>query len=72
MNSLTIFPNPAIRKLNIPNYSQVFGKPFKIYNTLGQLSGEGIIESNYISVDYLQAGVYVLQIEHKTFKFIKS
>ncbi|MFB9053037.1 CotH kinase family protein [Formosa undariae] len=72
LNSLTIYPNPAIHKLNIPNYSQIFGKPFKIYNTLGQLSGEGIIKSDYISVDYLQAGIYVLQIEHETFKFIKS
>ncbi|WP_299779957.1 CotH kinase family protein [uncultured Formosa sp.] len=72
LNSITIYPNPAKHKLNISNYKEIQGQSFKIYNNIGQLSGEGIIENNYISVEYLQDGLYVLQIDNETFKFIKS
>ncbi|WP_159021340.1 CotH kinase family protein [Formosa sp. L2A11] len=69
---LNIYPNPAKNRLNISNNIKLNGKTFKIYNNIGQLSSEGIIDNNAITIEDLQSGLYFLNIESITYKFIKN
>jgi len=67
-----IYPNPAKDKIYLTNISSLIGKEFKVYNNLGQLINKSFIDNNFISIESLRAGNYLIRIDNKSYKFIKK
>ncbi|MDQ0783306.1 GEVED domain-containing protein [Chryseobacterium sp. W4I1] len=71
---ILIYPNPVSSVLYVKNISKK--AKYKIYNSAGQIIGEGILLNNQINVSKLINGVYVIDIDDngKTVqkKFIKE
>ncbi len=74
-NDIQIYPNPAVDILNVTKVSDK--AVYKIYNTAGQLVGNGNINDGKINVSSLVKGGYVITIDEKDkdqfrSKFIKK
>jgi spore coat protein H len=67
-----IYPNPAKDKIHITNSSSLIGKVFKIYNNLGQLINKGVIDNNVISIENLETGYYLINLDNNSYTFIKK
>ena len=67
-----IYPNPAKDSIYITNSSALIGKEYKIYNNLGQLVNEGVMDFNYVSIKNLEIGYYFISIHENSYKFIKE
>lgn len=67
-----IYPNPGKDRIYITNSSSLIGKVFKIYNNLGKLTSKGIIDNNFISVENLETGYYLIYLDNNLYKFIKE
>jgi Secretion system C-terminal sorting domain len=65
------FPNPAEDLINLPA-NDGLNKKYVIYNTMGSIAQQGILESNQLQVDRLTAGYYVIEIGNQRFFFIKK
>jgi hypothetical protein len=66
-----LFPNPVTDQLSVKLTSN---KPesFKIFSPLGSLVQEGTIENNNsISLQHLNAGIYLIQINNTIKRFVK-
>lgn len=65
-----IYPNPVQDTLYVnPDFTQ---KSYLIYDLNGKKIQKGIIEETGINVNSIKQGVYFLQIDKKTIKFIKK
>ena len=71
-NEHIIFPNPAKNWINISSSKSLTGNDFKIYNNLGQLVIEGIIEGNTISIEQLKNGFHVIELDKQRKRFVKQ
>jgi spore coat protein H len=69
---IIIYPNPATDRIYISSSISLPGTNFKIYNNLGQLVLDGIIDDNNISVEKLKKGFYFIVIDSSSQKFIKK
>lgn len=74
-NDIQIYPNPVVDILNVTKVSDK--AVYKIYNTAGQLVGNGNINDGKINVSSLVKGGYVITIDEKDkdqfrSKFIKK
>ncbi|WP_048508432.1 GEVED domain-containing protein [Chryseobacterium angstadtii] len=71
---ILIYPNPVSTLLYVKNISK--RAKYKIYNSAGQVIGDGILLNNQVNVSKLINGIYVIDIEDngKTVqkKFIKE
>ncbi len=67
-----IYPNPAEDRVYIDSSDILIGKKFKIYNNLGQLVAEDVINNNYVSIKRLKQGVYFIIIDSNSHKLIKK
>jgi PKD repeat protein len=70
-NDFYLFPNPASDQLSVKHTSN---KPesFKIFSPIGSLVHEGTIDNNNsISLQHLNAGVYLIQINNTIKRFVK-
>ncbi|SMO75555.1 Por secretion system C-terminal sorting domain-containing protein [Chryseobacterium rhizoplanae] len=69
-----IYPNPASDVLNISGISEA--TDYKIYNVLGQKSGEGKVSDHKVNLSHLSEGIYFIQLKDKNsairLKFIKK
>lgn len=62
---IKIFPNPMHQVLNIESDKKIAS--ISIYNELGQLVLEELVENNFvatIAVNHLQTGIYFVKIQH--------
>ncbi len=76
-SEIRLSPNPALNDIKISNYLFPINLDYKIFNSIGREVQSGIIyDPSIISIRNLRAGVYVLLLEDKqkknlkTFKFI--
>ncbi len=62
---LNIYPNPTKGEINLTVEIQFIGKNYSIYNSLGKIVSNGIVEAEHtlISLESLSSGVYFIQIE---------
>ncbi|SHE48226.1 GEVED domain-containing protein [Chryseobacterium sp. OV279] len=71
---ILIYPNPVSSVLYVKNISKK--AKYKIYNSAGQIIGDGILLNNQINVSKLINGIYVIDIEDNGVtvqkKFIKE
>ncbi|WP_180277287.1 GEVED domain-containing protein [Chryseobacterium sp. 52] len=71
---IMIYPNPVSTVLYVKNISKK--AKYKIYNSAGQVIGDGILLNNQINVSKLINGIYVIDIEDNGItvqkKFIKE
>ncbi|MGG5210764.1 GEVED domain-containing protein [Chryseobacterium sp. MIQD13] len=71
---IMIYPNPVSTILHVKNISKK--AKYKIYNSTGQVIGDGILLNNQINVSKLINGIYVIDIEDNGItvqkKFIKE
>ncbi len=67
-----IYPNPAKNKVYITSTNSLIGKEFKIFNNLGQLSSKGVIENDFISIENLEIGYYLIRLENNSYRLIKE
>ncbi|MBL1219346.1 fibronectin type III domain-containing protein [Chryseobacterium sp. L7] len=71
---IMIYPNPVSSVLYVKNISKK--AKYKIYNSAGQIIGDGILLNNQVNVSKLINGVYVIDIEDNGItvqkKFIKE
>ena len=74
-NNFGIYPNPATDIINL-DYRQKNKSVFSymIYNYLGESISSGTlgVSNNSVDISKLTAGIYTIQIENKTIKFIKE
>lgn len=74
LTELKIYPNPAYNVLNVKSIGTKAN--YKIYNSVGQLILDGLIQDNKIDISKLVDGLYVLEIENNgqfvQKKFIKQ
>ncbi len=69
--SFELYPNPV--KGDVLNISNHEGKSnYRIFNLSGLELKQGKIENNAINVNYLSAGIYILEVSNKKGKFSKS
>lgn len=72
LQKLGVYPNPANDFIHVPNFT---GKSYRIYNLMGQLIAEGILnETQSINVKALPHGMYILSFDAGTanVKFLKE
>ncbi|MGH1520355.1 T9SS type A sorting domain-containing protein [Chryseobacterium sp. JK1] len=62
-NKITLYPNPVSKILYLRG-GESEEHEFQIYNTLGQLVESGKFEDDQIDVSSLNAGVYLIRINH--------
>ena len=67
-NKLIISPNPVVDMIY---FKSLTGENFKIYNNLGQLVMDGVINDGKISIEILKKGLYFIVINDSSHKFIK-
>ncbi|MBB6372582.1 GEVED domain-containing protein [Chryseobacterium shigense] len=71
---ILIYPNPVSSVLYVKNISK--RAKYKIYNSTGQVIGDGILLNNQVNVSKLISGIYVIDIEDNGVtvqkKFIKE
>jgi hypothetical protein len=76
VESITIYPNPAVNELNIRfNNSEINGRRLIIYNHLGQIARQLSVTKNIMQVNVksLESGLYFVSAGgKKTYKFIKG
>ena len=74
-SNIKIYPIPTNNQLTI-QFTETFSKniPYSICNQLGKVVSEGVLNSEFTSVDLkeLSYGIYFLKIKNEVFKFIKS
>jgi hypothetical protein len=70
-SALKIFPNPSQDLLFIQN-EKVEKTPFLIFNQLGKIEKSGILNHSFIEIEDLPSGIYFLQVENQTVKFVKK
>ncbi len=66
---LGLYPNPAESQLFLPG--ELHGKEYSIYDLTGQLIEKGMVDHS-VDVTKLHPGVYILNIDGTSQKFIKS
>ena len=66
-----VYPNPAQDKIYLIDIISLVGKEYKIYNTLGRLTSTGFINSNFIPVENLEIGYYIIRVAHNSYQFMK-
>lgn len=74
-NTLLVYPNPANDRLTIIIPKEHISGSVYIYNTLGQIVNKTQIGNNVnlaIDIHTLPAGVYWVNIDNKTSKFVKE
>jgi len=76
-NSLTkteliVYPNPATDMIYLNSSNFLNGKRFEVYNNLGQLVIDGIINNNNISIERLKKGFYFIMINNNSYKILKK
>lgn len=70
---LSIYPNPVNGELMISSSVPVKGVPFEILDARGRVVLEGMLSENIISVQQLERGAYILQLDHiHRIRFIKQ
>lgn len=64
-----LYPNPAEKQLKLTagNFN---GSQYKIYNNFGVMKSEGIVSEDIIDIADLSSGLYLLELEDTTLKFI--
>ena len=67
-----IYPNPAKERVYITSASSLIGKEFKIFNNLGQLTSKGVIDNDFISIENLEMGYYLIRLENNSYRLIKE
>lgn len=71
-SSAVLFPNPAKGKVYWKDYGNLKSKEYKIYNFSGRLMAAGIIENDFINIDHLETGSYLIVVENMVSKlFVK-
>jgi hypothetical protein len=71
INNFDLFPNPVTDQLSIKITSNK-SESFKIFSPLGSLVHEGTIaNNNSISLQHLNAGIYLIQINNTIKRFVK-
>lgn len=68
-NELKIYPNPVKDKLYIQNSPS---KEYKIFDVAGRLIDSGILDKNYINLNQLPEGNYIIKTGEISKKFIKK
>lgn len=70
-----IYPNPATNTLYIESGNSLNEVFFRIFNICGTLQLKGIVDQGDVNIDYLNEGVYFIEIEDQknrgAYKFIK-
>src|SRR5690606_26849288 len=71
-DNVKVYPNPTADKITFENLKQT--NNYSIYNTVGQLILSGRVDehNNTIDVSNYTNGLYILQIDQSTFKFVKE
>ncbi|MFN4298511.1 MAG: Type 1 glutamine amidotransferase-like domain-containing protein [Thermaurantimonas sp.] len=65
-----VFPNPAPDKIWINSFEPIH---YKLLDAMGKILSEGMYYPNEaIDVQWLPAGIYLLQTKHASYKFLKS
>jgi hypothetical protein len=76
--ALICYPNPVISELivSLPETELVAGISYRIFDALGQEVASGKMNTNTLSVDQLQKGIYYVQFHSETInssvKFVKE
>lgn len=75
-NEISIYPNPVNDLLNINAKESFIGANYQIHDITGNKVLEGTLLNNWLSLESLPVGTYILQIRHlnniKTIKFQKQ
>ncbi|WP_425075716.1 CotH kinase family protein [Psychroserpens sp. S379A] len=71
-DKMSMYPNPVKDKIYIHSTSKLNDKNYKIYNNLGQLVTEGIIQNDFISFEKFKRGLYFIKLDGNTYKLIKE
>ncbi len=71
-NKIHLYPNPASEFVFVqPINSNIYSSKFQIFDYLGNLIDEGLLNANFIDVSRLPTGVYYLKIYSKQKVFIQ-
>jgi spore coat protein H len=65
-----VYPNPSQGEIQIKGIENIKNPSFKIYNALGVIVKEGVINENLISTQNITAGSYFIVIDHQARKLI--
>ncbi len=71
---ISLYPNPSRNQITIANYSMVNHSIYQIFNLLGTLVQQGILEEKEtkINIKTLASGLYFIKIGDTTLKFVKE
>ena len=70
--SLKLFPNPAAANLVISFSKTLKDASIKILNSLGEQVYEKILSGRQLSIDYIQPGIYFLEVTEENTRIIKK
>lgn len=68
-NNLTLYPNPTTDHIHFNNLDFISGRPYKILNSLGIMVDRGYVDVDYINVEKLESGMYILLVNGQTARF---
>jgi hypothetical protein len=67
--TMKAFPNPVKDKINISDFSN---QTYTIINQYGSVIKSDVVNDNFIDVSELKNGMYILQINNSSWKFLKD
>jgi hypothetical protein len=67
---IKVYPNPSSDYLQIPGLELVDGVSYEILNTNGQILQKGVLQSDRITINSLNPGLFLIRISSETNKFL--
>jgi len=69
-SKVLLHPNPTDGQLYLRNCDDCLGEEYKIYDVLGNLMTVETLRRNYISIEKLNRGIYILIIQNQAHQFV--
>uniref|UniRef100_UPI00404ABE73 T9SS type A sorting domain-containing protein n=1 Tax=Flavobacterium sp. TaxID=239 RepID=UPI00404ABE73 len=72
--NFSVFPNPATDQISIEANEYLMGNEFAICNSIGKSVRKGLITSKktVVNLNDLTNGIYIVSLNHQTYKVIKQ
>lgn len=71
-NSTKVYPNPFSEYINWKSVNQKSNYQVEIFDLTGKMVYQNSIKEDYLNLNFLPKGVYILKIDNESFKIIKK